>query len=97
MQTKSPLIFPASRDATEEEKHLSMTIMKYWANFARNGNPNGKGLVEWPVYDMNEQYLELNLQQKKAKKLKGNRVEFWTKTLPEKIKKMKEKKEHAEL
>ncbi|CAM4543355.1 fatty acyl-CoA hydrolase precursor, medium chain-like isoform X1 [Lepidochelys kempii] len=88
---------PAFRDATEEEKHLSRTIMKYWANFARNGNPNGEGLVEWPVYDMNEKYLELNLKQKEAKKLKGNRVEFWTKTLPEKIKKMKEKKEHLEL
>uniref|UniRef100_A0A452J272 Carboxylic ester hydrolase n=1 Tax=Gopherus agassizii TaxID=38772 RepID=A0A452J272_9SAUR len=50
-------------------------------------NPNGAVLVEWP----------LNLQQKEAKKLKGNRVEFWTKTLPEKIKKMKEKREHAEL
>ncbi|XP_043382213.1 fatty acyl-CoA hydrolase precursor, medium chain isoform X1 [Chelonia mydas] len=87
----------AFRDATEEEKHLSRTIMKYWANFARNGNPNGESLVEWPVYDMNEKYLELNLQQKEAKKLKGNRVEFWTKTLPEKIKKMKEKKEHLEL
>uniref|UniRef100_A0A8C4WQB6 Carboxylic ester hydrolase n=1 Tax=Gopherus evgoodei TaxID=1825980 RepID=A0A8C4WQB6_9SAUR len=84
-------------DATEEEEHLSRTIMKYWANFARNGNPNGAGLVEWPAYDMNEQYLELNLQRKEAKKLKGNRVEFWTKTLPEKIKKMKEKREHAEL
>ncbi|XP_074864449.1 fatty acyl-CoA hydrolase precursor, medium chain-like [Carettochelys insculpta] len=87
----------ASRDATEEEKHLSKTIMKYWANFARNGNPNGEGLVEWPAYDVNEQYLQLNLQQQKAKKLKRKRVEFWTKTLPEKIRIMKEKKEHAEL
>ncbi|XP_067396187.1 fatty acyl-CoA hydrolase precursor, medium chain-like isoform X2 [Emydura macquarii macquarii] len=88
----------ASKVATDEEKHLSRTIMKYWANFARNGNPNGEGLVEWPVADVNEQYLELNLQQKTAKKLKGNRVEFWTKTLPEKIKqKTKEKSEHAEL
>ncbi|XP_067396190.1 cocaine esterase-like isoform X2 [Emydura macquarii macquarii] len=85
-------------EATEEEKHLSRTIMKYWANFARNGNPNGKGLVEWPVYDLNEQYLELNLKQKKAEKLKGNRVEFWTKIFPEKIKQITEdKKEHSEL
>uniref|UniRef100_A0A8C0GPY5 Carboxylesterase type B domain-containing protein n=1 Tax=Chelonoidis abingdonii TaxID=106734 RepID=A0A8C0GPY5_CHEAB len=85
-------------DATEEEKHLSRTIMKYWANFARNGNPNGNGLVEWPLYDLNDQYLELNLKQKKAEKLKGNRVEFWTKIFPEKVKKITEdKKEHSEL
>uniref|UniRef100_A0A8C8R9K8 Carboxylic ester hydrolase n=1 Tax=Pelusios castaneus TaxID=367368 RepID=A0A8C8R9K8_9SAUR len=88
----------ASAVVTEEEKHLSRTVMKYWANFARNGNPNGEGLVEWPTYDVNEQYLELNLQQKTAKKLRGNRMEFWTKTLPEKVRmKTKEKREHAEL
>nr|XP_014432706.1 fatty acyl-CoA hydrolase precursor, medium chain-like isoform X2 [Pelodiscus sinensis] len=85
-------------EATEEEKHLSRTIMKYWANFARNGNPNGQGLVEWPVYNLNDEYLELNLKQKKAEKLKRKRVEFWTKMFPEKVKKItKEKREHSEL
>ncbi|XP_014451088.2 fatty acyl-CoA hydrolase precursor, medium chain isoform X1 [Alligator mississippiensis] len=86
------------RVATEEEKHLSRTVMKYWANFARNGNPNSEGLVEWPVYNLDEEYLELNLKQKRAKKLKENRVEFWTRVLPEKIKeKLKDTKQHSEL
>uniref|UniRef100_A0A7M4EBD6 Carboxylic ester hydrolase n=1 Tax=Crocodylus porosus TaxID=8502 RepID=A0A7M4EBD6_CROPO len=86
-------------EATEEEKHLSRTLMKYWANFARNGNPNGEGLAEWPSYNLDEGYLEINLEQKKAKQLKKKRVEFWTKTVPEKIKEKsgEDKKEHEEL
>lgn len=30
-------VFYFSDEATEEEKNLSRTLMKYWANFARNG------------------------------------------------------------
>uniref|UniRef100_A0A8C6Z1J8 Carboxylesterase type B domain-containing protein n=1 Tax=Nothoprocta perdicaria TaxID=30464 RepID=A0A8C6Z1J8_NOTPE len=72
-------------EVTEEEKNLSRTLMKYWANFARNGNPNGEGLVEWPSYNLNEEYLEINLKQKKASKLKEKKVDFWRKVIFEKI------------
>ncbi|XP_063169051.1 cocaine esterase isoform X1 [Candoia aspera] len=85
-------------EATENEKQLSRTIMKYWSNFARNGNPNGKGLVEWPSYGLNEEYLELNLEQRKAEKLRSGYMDFWLKTLPEKMKKIiEEQKSHLEL
>uniref|UniRef100_A0A7M4EBN1 Carboxylic ester hydrolase n=1 Tax=Crocodylus porosus TaxID=8502 RepID=A0A7M4EBN1_CROPO len=62
-------------------------------------NPNGEGLAEWPSYNLDEGYLEINLEQKKAKQLKKKRVEFWTKTVPEKIKEKsgEDKKEHEEL
>ncbi|NWR03014.1 SASB hydrolase, partial [Paradoxornis webbianus] len=71
-------------EVTEEEKNLSRTLMKYWANFARNGNPNGEGLVEWPSYNLDEEYLQINLQQKKDRKLKEKKVEFWKKVILEK-------------
>ncbi|KAM6058002.1 fatty acyl-CoA hydrolase precursor, medium chain-like [Chlamydotis macqueenii] len=64
-------------NATEEENQLSRTVMKYWTNFARNGNPNGEGLVHWPQYDLEERYLEIDLMQKAAKKLKEGKMEFW--------------------
>ncbi|XP_021076070.1 carboxylesterase 5A [Mus pahari] len=69
-------------DATEEEKLLSRKMMKYWANFARSGDPNGDELPLWPVYDKNEQYLKLDVNISTGRRLKEQRVEFWTDTLP---------------
>ncbi|KAM4636009.1 fatty acyl-CoA hydrolase precursor, medium chain-like [Discoglossus pictus] len=94
--SKSGVIFKGN--ATDEEKALSRTMMKYWANFARNGNPNGPGLVEWPEYDEEEDYLEIKLKPTSARKLKEEKTKFWMKTLPKKIQKMQQEKEdRAEL
>uniref|UniRef100_A0A8C5MYQ1 Carboxylic ester hydrolase n=1 Tax=Leptobrachium leishanense TaxID=445787 RepID=A0A8C5MYQ1_9ANUR len=67
---------------TKEEEELSRTMMKYWANFARAGNPNGPGLVNWPRYTENEEYMLLDLKMSSSEKFKENRFVFWTKGFP---------------
>ncbi|XP_062033238.1 cocaine esterase-like [Lepus europaeus] len=83
---------------SEEEEVLSRRVMKYWANFARNRNPNGEGLPHWPVFDQEERYLQLNLQPAVGQALKAHRRKFWTKYLPQKVQElMGAEQKHKEL
>jgi para-nitrobenzyl esterase len=42
------------------DKALSGTMMSYWTQFAASGDPNQKGLPQWPAYKpKTDQYLEL--------------------------------------
>ncbi|XP_068941913.1 cocaine esterase-like isoform X2 [Petaurus breviceps papuanus] len=88
---------PFFEESTKEEKLLSHRIMSYWANFAHHGDPNGGDLFHWPVYDQKEEYLQLNLQISVGKNLRRDKWEFWTKTLPQKMKELQPEKGRVEL
>lgn len=44
----APIVGPA----TLEKQALADKVSTYWANFAKTGNPNGKGLPEWRPYNL---------------------------------------------
>jgi para-nitrobenzyl esterase len=45
------------------DRKLSATLMGYWVNFATTGDPNGKGLPEWPAFDASKR-LTMELGEK---------------------------------
>lgn len=44
----APIVGPV----TAEKQALADKVSTYWANFAKTGNPNGKGLPEWRPYNL---------------------------------------------
>ena len=50
--TKNADIPDGAIQSNEETEALERNMMDTWVTFARTGNPNHKGIPEWPPYDI---------------------------------------------
>jgi para-nitrobenzyl esterase len=65
---KAPRVYPDASSpelasASAVEREFADTVSSYWVNFARTGDPNGKGLAPWPAFrDANGRAMILGAQ-----------------------------------
>ena len=43
----------------DDDRRLSKLVADYWISFARDGNPNGDGLPNWPSYDAQSDIVQI--------------------------------------
>ncbi|CAN0093841.1 unnamed protein product [Lampetra fluviatilis] len=69
---------------TAEELALSRNIMRYWANFAKTGNPAGLGGTEWPTFSAeNPQIMALGgFSARVQTGLRSQQCAFWNRFMP---------------
>ncbi|KAJ8302529.1 hypothetical protein KUTeg_018925 [Tegillarca granosa] len=70
---------------TEADRKLKQTMMKFWTNFAKTGNPNSDSLPEWPGFtEAKMEYMNLNLESK-SEAADGDikrRMKLWIEDIP---------------
>ncbi|QSX32236.1 carboxylesterase family protein [Shewanella avicenniae] len=42
---------------SEQDQQVANTLLQYWVNFAKTGNPNSSGLPEWSNFDANKELM----------------------------------------
>jgi para-nitrobenzyl esterase len=59
-----------------EDYKMSEQMQKYWANFAKMGDPNGEGLPKWPVYNGDTGWQVMYLSADSAAKADDHRARY---------------------
>lgn len=64
-------------DFPADERVLADSMMNYWGQFARSGNPNPANLTSWPRYDDRDRTLVFDLQNTVTEDVNSQACKFW--------------------
>jgi para-nitrobenzyl esterase len=72
----------------DADHKLAEIIEEYWTNFAKTGDPNGKGLPHWPEFDGNGAYIRFtqDVQVVAATGLRKQQCDLYREGLEQKLK-----------
>ncbi|XP_060066604.1 carboxylesterase 1D-like [Ylistrum balloti] len=74
--------------SSTEGRALTEILVNYWTNFAKNGNPNGEGLVHWKTFGPNEHnYMNLNIEPVMEQNVFAKRMKLLLEDIPNKLSK----------
>ncbi|CAH1780055.1 unnamed protein product [Owenia fusiformis] len=69
---------------SNDEKIFALQLMKYWANFAKNGDPNSEDLPKWPKYNLeSEEFAVLQPQPYARQLFRKEKFQFWKEFMQE--------------
>lgn len=71
-------VFGTTPVLTTEQRAVSDRMQDYWTNFASQGDPNGSNLLNWPLFDADDQArLNIGTTTKVVRDFRAAQCEFW--------------------
>lgn len=71
-------VFGNGVPAHAADQRVHQLLQTYWVNFAKTGDPNGKGVPAWPRYGSDKAYMELQETPSAGEALDSLQMKLWS-------------------